>query len=434
MYDGRSKFLGYHMRQSNLFQKTSKDVNKSDVSKNAQLLTKAGYVNQLMAGVYSFLPLGLRVLNKIENIIREEMNNIGSQEILMPALQPREIWDQTGRWDKIDVLYKLKGAGDRDLALGPTHEEVVAPLAATLINSYKDLPISAYQVQTKFRNEARAKSGLLRGREFRMKDMYSFHTSQEDLDGFYERATQAYLNVYQRCGLGDITKVTYATGGVFSKYSHEFQTITESGEDIIYLVPGTGQAINKEIIEDESALKEIVPNYKKGDEKNFTQAKAIEVGNIFKLGVKFTEACNVRYTDKDGVQKTPVMGCYGIGPSRLMGTVAECLSDEKGLVWPEEIAPFRVHLISLVHDDADVAKCEEIYRDLQQNGVDVLYDDRSDVRAGAKLADSDLLGIPTRIVVSKKTLADDSVEWKKRTEQEASKVGRAQIISKLKIG
>lgn len=434
MYDAKSKPTGHNMRQSNLFQKTSKDVSKSDVSKNAQLLTKAGYVNQLMAGVYSYLPLGLRVLNKIENIIREEMNNIGSQEILMPALQPREIWDQTGRWDKIDVLYKLKGAGDRDLALGPTHEEVVAPLAATLVNSYKDLPISAYQVQTKFRNEARAKSGLLRGREFRMKDMYSFHASQEDLDGFYERAAQAYMKVYQRCGLGGITKLTYATGGIFSKYSHEFQTITESGEDIIYLVPGTDQAINKEIIEDESALKDIVPNYKKGDEKNFEQVKAIEVGNIFKLGVKFTEACDVRYTDKDGVQKTPVMGCYGIGPSRLMGAIAECLSDDKGLVWPEEIAPFRVHLVSIVHDEADVAQCEEIYHDLQKNGIDVLYDDRPDVRAGAKLADSDLLGIPTRIVVSKKTLLEDSVEWKKRTEDGVSKINRSQIVAKLKVG
>jgi prolyl-tRNA synthetase len=421
------------MRQSQLFQKTTKNVSKADVSRNAQFLTKGGYVHQLMAGVYSYLPLGLRVLNNIENIIREEMNGLGGQEILMPALQPREIWDQTGRWDKMDVLFKLKGAGDRDLALGATHEEVVTPLAAGLINSYKDMPVAVYQMQTKFRNEARAKSGLLRGREFRMKDMYSFHTDQEDLDGFYEQVTQAYTKIYQRCGLGDITKVTYASGGVFSKYSHEFQTITEFGEDSIYLVPDTNQAINKEIIGDIDALKEIVPNYKDGDEKSFEQVKAIEVGNIFKLGIKFSDVCALRFTDKDGSQKIPVMGCYGIGPSRVMGTIAECLSDDRGLVWPEEIAPYRVHLISLVHESDDVAKCEEIYSALQGSGVTVLYDDRAEVRAGAKLADSDLLGIPNRLVVSKKTLADNAVEWKKRAAVETSLLPIAHLVPQFKI-
>lgn len=421
------------MRQSKLFQKTSKDVNKVDVSKNARLLTKAGYVNQLMAGVYTYLPLGNRVLNNIENVIRDEMNNVGGQEILMPALQPRAIWDQTGRWNTVDVLFKLKGTGDSDLALGPTHEEVVTPLAGQYINSYKDLPFAAYQVQTKFRNEARAKSGLLRGREFRMKDMYSFHATQEDLDVFYDEVTQSYLNIYQRAGLGDITKLTHASGGTFSKYSHEFQTLTDAGEDIVYLVPGTNQAINKEIITEVSALREIVPNYKEGDEQNFVQAKAIEVGNIFKLGTKFSTACDVRFTDSDGSQKSPVMGCYGIGPSRLMGTIAECLSDDKGLVWPEEIAPFQVHLVSLVHDEADVAKCDEIYHSLVQNGIEVLYDDRVDVRVGAKLADSDLFGIPNRIVVSKKTLAENAVEWKKRTEQQVVMLDQSNIIPQFKL-
>lgn len=423
------------MKQSELFQKTTKDVNKADVSKNAQLLTQAGYVNQLMAGVYTYLPLGLRVLTKIENIIRGEMNNIGAQEIFLPALQPREVWEQTGRWDKMDVLYKLKGAGDRDLALGPTHEEVVTPLAAGLINSYKDMPVSVYQVQTKFRNEARAKSGLLRGREFRMKDMYSFHTNQEDLDQFYDKATQAYMNVYDKCGLGHITKLTYASGGVFSKYSHEFQTVTDSGEDIIYNVPGTNHAINKEIIDDVSALRDIIPGYTLGDEKSFEQVKAIEVGNIFKLGTKFTDVCGVRYTDKDGVVKTPVMGCYGIGPSRVMGTIAECLSDAKGLVWPENVAPYKVHLVSLVHEAEDVKKCEEIYASLLENNIEVLYDDRKDVRAGAKLADSDLYGIPNRIVVSKKTLAENAVEWKKRANQETALIpyDQSSITSQLKM-
>jgi prolyl-tRNA synthetase len=432
MYNYKINNTGYQMRQSELFQKTSKDVNKTDVSKNAQLLTQGGFVNQLMAGVYSYLPLGLRVLNNIENIIRQEMNSVGGQEILMPALQPKEIWEQTGRWDKMDILFKLKGAGDRDLALGPTHEEVVTPLAASLIKSYKDLPVAVYQVQTKFRNEARAKSGLLRGREFRMKDMYSFHTDQKDLDSYYEEVVGAYTRIYERCGLGKITKMTFASGGVFSKYSHEFQTVTESGEDVIYFVPGTNQAINKEIIDDRDALKDIVPNYKDGDEKDFVQAKAIEVGNIFKLGTKFTEACNARYADKDGALKFPVMGCYGIGPSRVMGTIAECLSDDKGLVWPDEVAPFQVHLVSFVRDENEIQKCDELYNLLKNNGIQVLYDDRQGVSPGNKLADSDLLGIPNRLVLSKKTLEQNAVEFKRRDGNEMNFLQLDKVVSHFK--
>nr|HPQ50739.1 prolyl-tRNA synthetase [Alphaproteobacteria bacterium] len=320
------------MRLSALVTKTVKDVSQSDVSRNAQLLTKAGFVDQLMAGVYSYLPMGLRVLSNIENIIREEMETIGAQEILMPALQPREIWDQTERWNKVDVLFKLKGAGDRDLALGPTHEEVVTPLIGRFIQSYRDLPKAVYQIQTKFRNEPRAKSGLLRGREFRMKDMYSFHMDQRGLDDFYELAIEAYKNVYRRCGLGDSTLLTYASGGVFSKYSHEFQTVTPYGEDIVYRVPDTDIAINKELMNDRDALAGIIPNYKEGDEKNLEELKAIEVGNIFKLGSRFTDSFNVEYAGVDGEKRKVVMGCYGIGPSRIMGTIAEVLSDDRGLV------------------------------------------------------------------------------------------------------
>ena len=420
------------MRQSHLFQKSFKDASSADVSKNAQLLTRAGFVNQLMAGVYSYMPLGLRVLTKIEDIIREEMDAIGGQEVLLPALQPREIWDTTGRWNEIDVLFKLKGAGDRDLALGPTHEEVVTPLAASVASSYKDFPFALYQLQTKFRNEARAKSGLMRGREFRMKDLYSFHTTQECLDEFYDRAAEAYKAVYRRCGLGDITRMTFASGGSFSKYSHEFQTITDSGEDIVYLIPGTDLAINKEIIDDVEALKDIIPNYQPGDETKLEQAKAVEVGNIFKLGNKFSNAFDMRFTDKDGSLKNPVMGCYGIGPSRLMGAIAECLSDDAGLIWPEEIAPYQVHLISLVHDEADVARCEEIYKALRAAGIEVLYDDRADARAGAKLADSDLIGIPHRVVIGKKSLAEGKAEWKKRTEKEATLLDIDSLVTHFK--
>lgn len=337
------------MRQSQLFSKTIKDISQKEVSKNAQLLLKGGFVNQLMAGAYSYLPLGLRVLNKIENIVREEMDALGGQEILMPALQPREIWDTTGRWD-IDVLYRLKGAGDRDLALGATHEEAVTPLAASYMESYKDFPKAVYQTQTKFRNEARPKSGVMRGREFRMKDMYSFHTDQACLDRFYDETIEAYLNVYRRVGLGDRTLLTFASGGIFSKYSHEFQTITDAGEDIIYKVPGTHLAINQEVIEDIEAVSAIIPDYKKGDENTLETVKTIEVGNIFKLGSRYSNAFDFRFTDKDGQKRDIIMGCYGLGLSRLMGAVVECLHDEKGIQWPAEIAPYDVHLVSLVQE------------------------------------------------------------------------------------
>jgi len=421
------------MRQSKIFQKTFKDVSKEDVSRNAQLLSRSGYIHQLMAGVYSYLPFGLKVLNNIENIIRQEMEAIGAQEILMPALQPRENWDKTARWDKMDVLYKLKGSGDRDLALGATHEEVMTPLAAAMINSYKDFPGIVYQIQTKFRNEARAKSGLLRGREFRMKDMYSFHRDQESFDRFYEQAIQAYMKVYKRCGLGDITKLTYASGGDFSKYSHEFQTITEYGEDVIYLIPETNEAINKEIIDDEDALRGIIKNYKKGDEKDFEQVKAIEVGNTFSLGTFFCDAFDFKYADQDGTRKLPLMGCYGIGSSRVMGTIAECLSDDNGLIWSEEVAPFQVHLISLVQDPDDVMFCENLYQELTAKGVSVLYDDRPKVRAGTKFADSDLLGMPRRIVVGKKTLSQNMVEVKKRNEADSQQVAMDNISLMLSV-
>ncbi len=416
------------MRQSQIFQKTSKTVSEEDVSKNARYLTQAGYVSQLMAGVYTYMPLGLRVLTKIEDIIRDEMNAIGASEILMPALHPKEHYDKTERWDGFDVLYRLKGAGDRDLALGATHEEVIAPLGGQLINSYKDLPMAAYQIQTKFRNEARAKSGVLRGREFRMKDMYSFHTELDDHDIFYEKCIGAYHKIYERCGIGNITRLTFADGGVFSKYSHEFQTVCEAGEDTIYNVPNSDLSINKEVIDDQEALQEIIPGYTPGDEKNFEEVRAIEVGNIFKLGRKFTDSFDVTYNDENGKPQTPLMGCYGIGSSRVLGTVVEALSDDKGLIWPQSIAPYHVHLISLVRDDDDIAKADEIYQALQNAGIEVLYDDRLSARAGEKFADSDLIGIPHRVVVSNRTLKEGQLEYKHRTSDEAENLSLEDII------
>ncbi len=422
------------MRVSQLFTKTTKDVSKSDVSRNAQLLTRAGYIHKLMAGVYTYLPLGLRTLNKIENIIREEMDAIGGQEMVMPALQPRDIWDQTGRWDKVDVLFKLSGQGDRDLALGPTHEEVVTPVVTSFIQSYRDLPRAVYQIQTKFRNEPRAKSGLLRGREFRMKDLYSFHTTQDDLDAFYDRATAAYKRVYQRCGLGDLTLLTYASGGMFSKYSHEFQTVTPYGEDIVYKIPGTDIAVNKEVVDDPDVLRELIPGYKPGDEKTLEELKAIEVGNIFKLGTRFTDAFGATYTDADGKAQKILMGCYGIGPSRVMGTVAECLSDDRGLVWPAAIAPYDIHLVSLTRDAEEVTQTDAIYDALCAAGFAVLYDDRAGLQAGEKLADADLIGLPHRVVVSKKTLAAGQVEWKPRNATDNRLLTLTDAIGQIKSG
>ncbi len=417
------------MLQSQLFYKTSKDISEEEKSTNAQLLIRAGFVDKLMAGVYTYLPLGLKVLNKIKNIIREEMNAIGGQEILMPALTPKENWTKTGRWDSIDVLFKLKGSGNREYALGSTHEEIVTPLAKKIINSYKDLPLAVYQIQDKFRDEPRAKSGLLRGREFSMKDLYSFHADEADLDSYYEKSKEAYLKIFKRCGLAAL--IVEASGGTFSKYSHEFQVLTESGEDIIFYCEKCSYAQNKEIAE-----------YKAGDKcpkcaGKMREGKAIEVGNIFKLKNKFSEAFDLNFLDKDGKKNLVMMGCYGIGPSRVLGTVAEISHDERGIIWPEEIAPFDVHLVALFGKDAKINKKIDaetlcLHDSLQKAGFEVLYDDREEVSAGVKFGESDLFGIPLRLVISEKTLAKDSVEVKKRNSVVAELVKVSQLIKFLK--
>lgn len=412
------------MRQSQLFTKTKKQVSSDITSINAQLLLRAGFVDQLTQGVYTMLPLGLRVLQKVEHIIREEMNTIGGQEILMPTLQPRELWDTTGRWDAIDVLFKLTGSGDKEYTLGSTHEEVVTPLLQKFLLSYKDFPQYTYQIQTKFRDEARAKSGLLRGREFRMKDLYSFHTSQEDLDAYYDQVTAAYHTIYRRCGLGESTVVTYASGGAFSKYSHEFQTISDVGEDTIYLCESCRVAINQEIIED---LQHTCPECSNA---SLTEKHAIEVGNIFKLGTKFTDAFSLRYADEQGEEQTAIMGCYGIGPSRVIGTIVEMHHDEHGIIWPKEVAPYQVHLVSLCRDK-DTKKADEVYNELVHAGIEVLYDDREDVRPGQKFADSDLIGIPVRIVISQKTIEQQTVEVKYRYKPEAEIISRKALLDVL---
>lgn len=389
--------------QSHLFSKTRKEAPKDEPSTNAQLLMRAGYIDKVMAGVYSYLPFGLRTLTKIKHIIREEMDALGAQEILMPALTPKENWVTTGRWDTLDVLFKLEGASHKEYALGSTHEEVVTPLLQKFVQSYKDLPRAVYQIQDKFRNEPRAKSGLLRGREFSMKDLYSFHATQEDLDAFYERVTLAYHRVFERLGLD--AKLVEASGGSFSTYSHEFQVFTPYGEDLVYECTQCNRFQNKEIVEGATCTT---------CGSTLIEHKAIEVGNIFRLGSRFSDAFGLLAADEQGTKQPVLMGCYGIGPSRVMGTIVEVHHDDRGMIWPAAIAPYDVHIVAVSTEPAVLKKAEEIARILADHGKEVLFDDR-DVRAGEKFADSDLIGIPVRVVVSEKLLKEGSVEVKERT-------------------
>jgi prolyl-tRNA synthetase len=398
------------MRQSKLFTKTSKTLPKDEVSVNSQLLLKSGFIDKEIAGVYSFLPMGYRVLDKIINIIREEMNAIDGQEIMLTALQSPQTWEPTDRWDdsKMDVWFKTELKNGSKLGLAPTHEEPLTKLMKKFITSYKDLPVYAYQFQTKFRNETRAKSGILRTREFIMKDLYSFCRNQQELDEYYEKAKAAYVRIFERLGLGDITYVTYASGGTFSKFSHEFQTLCEYGEDLIYINEEKKIAINREIFEDE-ILSEF--GLTKAD---FVEKKAIEVGNIFKLGTKFSDGLGLQYVDENGERKNVIMGSYGIGPGRVMGTIVETHNDKNGIIWPKEVAPYQVHIVSLGKDEVVMQESEKLYNQLNQAGYEVLWDDRTNLGPGAKFADSDLIGCPIRITVSGKNIEKSQYEVKRR--------------------
>lgn len=413
------------MRVSQLFTKTSKTAPADEVAKNARLLIRAGYVHKEMAGVYTFLPLGLKVLDNICTIIREEMNAIGGQELKLTSLQDAEIWKATGRWDDevVDIWFKTKLKNETEVGLGPTHEEPLVRAVKPFVNSYKDLPFLAYQIQTKFRNETRAKSGVMRGREFLMKDMYSFARTQEEHDELYEKIKQAYFRVYERLGIGEQTFLTFASGGMFSQYSHEFQTLTDAGEDTIYLDRDKKIAVNEEVNNDE-VLAEL------GLERDKLEAvKAAEVGNIFTLKDKFSGPLELTFTSEDGERHNVLMGCYGIGPSRLVGVITELMADERGLVWPENIAPFRVYLARLGAESEVVQAADTLYDELTEAGVEVLYDDR-DVRPGEKFADADLLGIPHRVVVSAKTVAAKQFEYKKRASSDSS-METAESLKKL---
>src|SRR3990167_7860248 len=410
------------MRQSRLFTKARREAPADEVAKNAQLLVRAGYIHKEMAGVYSYLPLGVRTLNKIVQIIREEMNALGSQEVLLSSLQNPELWKKTDRWEQ-DVWFKTSLNVGGELGLGWTQEEAITHIASQHVNSYRDLPFSAYQIQTKFRNEERAKSGIMRGREFLMKDLYSFHIDQKDLDVFYERATDAYRKVFQRAGIGNKTFITFASGGAFSKYSHEFQTLCENGEDTVYVSREKNIAINKEVLNDEVLADLGVSR------DSLEEVQAAEVGNIFKLGTRFSEPLGLSYKDAQGKSVPVVMGCYGIGPTRLMGAIVEVLADDKGLVWPESVAPFSYHLVSLGQQGDSVSQtADALYADMTKAGIEVLYDDR-DARADDKFAESDLLGIPKRIVVGKDAVETGEFEVVERATGTVEKVSRERLFS-----
>lgn len=399
------------MRLSKTFIKTLREAPKDEVARNGALLTRAGYIHKELAGVYDYLPLGLRVLENIKRIIREELAKIDSEEVQLTSLQNPEIWEKTGRFSdqQVDIWFKTEVTGGGVLGLAPTHEEPITNLMRTYISSYKDLPRSVFQIQTKFRNEKRAKSGILRGREFIMKDMYSFHATEEDLDRYYAEVEKAYARIYERLGLSE-TYETFASGGIFSKYSHEYQTFLPVGEDTVYYNSDRSVVLNEEVYNDE-VLADL--NVRREELETTTAA---EVGNIFKLKVKYSEPLGLQFSSEDNQLKTVYMGCYGIGVSRVMGVIAEKYADEKGLVWPEQIAPFKYYLVGI--GESGVAQAEEIYA---AHTDKILYDDRN-VRPGEKFADAELMGIPYRVVISDKTLAENCAEVTNRRTGESKLV------------
>jgi len=417
------------MRCSQLFTKTSRETPRDEESRNATLLIRGGFIAKEMAGVYVFLPLGLRVLNKVIAIIRKEINALGGQEVHLSALQNPAVWQATNRWDDkaVDVWFKTKLLNGNELGLGFTHEEPLTKLMSQYITSYKDLPKFVYQFQTKFRNEVRAKAGLLRTREFVMKDLYSFTADQDGLDQFYERAKQAYVSIFERIGIGQETFVTFASGGVFSKYSHEFQTVTPAGEDTIYLYRAKRLAVNKEVLNDEVLAQLDLKR------EELEEVAASEVGNIFNFGTTKSEQLGLMFTDEDGKTKPVVLGSYGIGIGRLMGVIVEHYADERGIVWPKSVAPALVHIVSLkAKDEAMAERIEQIasslHDELENLGIETIWDER-DASAGEKFADADLIGIPVRLVVSEKT--GDKIEWKERTSDKTELLAFGEVVKKL---
>lgn len=401
------------MRRSQLFVKTRREAPADEEAKNAQLLIRAGYIHKDSAGVYALLPLGLMVVENIKRIVREEMNANGGNELLMTSLQRKELWEHTDRWDdaKVDIWFKSKLQSGKEVGLAWSHEEPITDMMKEFIASYRDLPAYVYQFQTKLRNELRAKSGIMRSREFIMKDLYSYSRTEEEHQKFYEKMTKAYLQIFDKIGLGDDTFVTYASGGAFTQFSHEFQTVTESGEDTIFLDREAKIAINEEVMSDEVIAKTGV------NKDRLEKLKAAEVGNIFGFGTQKSEQLGLYFSDKDGSQKPVWLGSYGIGVTRLVGVLTEHFADERGLVWPEAVAPFKLYLARLGETPDVIAAADEAFNLLTAAGIGVLYDDR-DARPGDKFADADLFGLPYRLVISANTIASGAHELKRRTSEE----------------
>lgn len=413
------------MRQSKLFTKTRKETPSDEVSKNAILLIRAGFIHKEMAGVYDFLPLGLRVIEKIKNIVREEMNSLGAQEMAMTSLQRKELWQETDRWDdsKVDVWFKSTLKNGSEVGLGWSHEEPITDMMKSFVSSYRDLPVYVYQFQTKLRNELRSKSGIMRGREFLMKDLYTYTSSETEHKRIYDAVTASYLNIFNKVGIGNRTYLTFASGGAFTQFSHEFQTVLDSGEDTIYIDKKKKIAVNKEVFSDE-VVRELGL-----DKDSLEEAASAEVGNIFSFGGMKSEQLGLYFKDENGDSRPVILGSYGIGLGRLMGTVVEALSDEKGIIWPESIAPFQVHLLSL--KDETEALADEVYKALVSEGIEVLYDDR-DVRAGEKFADADLIGIPTHVIIGDKSIDSKVLEVKDRATGKTREMTVEHLIAEFK--
>ncbi|MFA6050800.1 MAG: aminoacyl--tRNA ligase-related protein [Candidatus Paceibacterota bacterium] len=413
------------MRQSQLFTKTRFEAPKDEVAKNAEILIRAGFIHKEMAGVYAYLPLGLRVIEKIKKIIREEMEAIGGQEIIMTSLQRKELWEKTDRWsdEKVDVWFKSKFKNETEVGFGWSHEEPITDMMKNFVASFRDLPVFVYQFQMKLRNELRAKSGIMRGREFLMKDLYSYSLDEKTHQKFYDNVIKAYFNVFKRAGIGNDTFITFASGGAFTQFSHEFQTVSEAGEDVIYINREKNIALNEEVMNDESLAKLGVKR------EELEKVKTIEVGNIFNFGTKKCEELDLFYTDATG-KKIPVfLGSYGIGVTRLMGTIVEVFGKEGSMVWPEEVSPFKVHLVELSQGDEVIKKAaEDFYKELTSKGIEVLFDDR-EARAGEKFADADLIGIPHRVVISKKTEVAGEVEYSNRATGVTEKVSKEKFLA-----
>ncbi|MGB4957372.1 MAG: aminoacyl--tRNA ligase-related protein [Candidatus Saccharimonas sp.] len=411
------------MRLSQNFTKTLKEAPADEVARNAQLLIRAGYVYKVMAGVYAYTPLGLKVLENIKQIVREEMNAIGGQELIMSSLQRKETWEVTGRWDDetVDIWFKSELKDGTPVGFGWSHEEAIIEMMKQYVKSYKDLPVSVYQFQTKLRNEVRAKSGIMRGREFVMKDMYSMHTSAEDCDAYYERAIEAYKRIYERLGIGESTFMTFASGGAFTKFSHEFQTICAAGEDTLYVNDAETVAVNEEVLDEAAAELQV-------DKASLKPVVSAEVGNIFKFGTEKSATMNFCYTGEDGKEHPIYLASYGVGVTRVMGVIVEKFADEKGIVWPEAVAPAKVYLVQIGQQSKEQA--EALYKELQAKGIEVLYDDR-DERPGVKFADAELMGIPYRVTVSDRLLNEQKYEFTSRKTGEVELLTHAELLAKL---